>query len=341
MANNKTIPTIKYIFFIGLGFFIMYLVFKNMDFEKMWRELSEAKYSWIFLSMALAIASHISRAYRWNILLKPIGYTPKIQNSIAAIFIAYFANILLPRFGEVARCTVLNRTDKIPIQTLVGTVIAERAFDLVCLIIILILTVFMNISLFGGFFYDNIFEPIGNKLAPLFQNSIISILVIIGTLAVFFFVLKNFKKFIPNKIKGFLFGILDGIKSINNIEEKGSFLFHTIFIWVMYFAMVYVCFFSLDFTNNLKVPEGFFLLIAGGLGMSAPVQGGIGAYHFMVREALLVLPDFLPNSTEEVRAESALIFATLVHTAQTILMFTVGGITLIWLFLKGIKLKNE
>ena len=135
MVSNKITSTIKYVFLICLGFLLMYLAFRNMDFQQMKEELSHAKYSWIFISMIMAIASHISRALRWKLLLAPIGYNPKASNTIAAIFIAYFANIALPRFGEVARCTVLNRTDKIPIQTLVGTVIAERAFDFVCLLL--------------------------------------------------------------------------------------------------------------------------------------------------------------------------------------------------------------
>ena len=104
-----------------------------------------------------------------------------------------------------------------------------------------------------------------------------------------------------------------------------------LFIWLMYYLMTYVCFFAIESTKLLSPIDGLFIMVIGGLGMVAPVQG-IGAYHLVVKLDLMILG---------ISSDAALLFATIVHTCQTLMTLFVGSISLLMLFLSKRKVKSE
>ncbi|MDQ3072517.1 MAG: flippase-like domain-containing protein, partial [Bacteroidota bacterium] len=151
----------KYLLLLGLGIFIFWIVFKDLDREKFGDALRHLNYGWLFVAFCVSILSNWSRAARWNVLIRGIGRTVSIGNSFMAVMIGYFANLALPRMGEVTRCVILNRTDKIPVDKLIGTVVIERIVDLFCLVVIIFLNLIIEFQTIKSFFEDNI----GNKLA--------------------------------------------------------------------------------------------------------------------------------------------------------------------------------
>ena len=289
--KDKILNTAKFLFFLGIGIGLIWLVVKDLtekDKEEIYKSFREANYWWIIVTILLGFLSNVSRAIRWKMLMKPLGHSPRLDNTVYAIFIGYMANYALPRLGEVTRCGILNRYDKVPMNELLGTVLAERAIDMLCLILIFFYTLFAQYSLIYNYTEQKLFLPLWNKLAPLFANKIIVIvLFVLFLLAVWLLIrfIRIANTGIISKFSNALKGFLNGMVSIKNIDKPFLFVFHSVFIWVMYFLMNYVGFWAFSETANLSLSAGFSTLVFGSVGMIV-VQGGIGAYPLIIMETL-------------------------------------------------------
>lgn len=324
----KAVKWIKYVFFLFLGVGLMYLAFKNQSPRALIAQLKDVNYLWVVISMFFGFIAIVSRGLRWVILLQNLNLSVSKLNSIYAVAIGYFTNIAIPRAGEITRCTSLNQTEDVPVDKLFGTIILERAIDFIILISLVLLVLILKFELFLEF------------LAIIFEGQTLDVSSLIGVglsamaILIILFVLtkKIFKKSaVYIKIKTFVIGMKDGFKSINGLKNKTGFWAHTFIIWLMYLLMTYVCFFSIEATRMLNVADGLYTMVIGGFGMVAPVQGGIGAYHYIVKVGLMIL---------DVSEDSALLFATVVHTAQTLMTLSVGGISILMVFLSKRKAKQ-
>jgi uncharacterized protein (TIRG00374 family) len=332
---KKVWTSIKYYIFLAVGVLLLYLVFKDVDFKRMWLEIKGADFKWIGLSFFCGFIALISRSIRWQLILEPLGYTPSFLRCFYGVNIGYLANIGFPRMGEIIRCTILNRSDNIPISKLIGTVILERVIDVVILLSLIITVVFAEFDHFGKFFI----EFFSSKLHPIYLKIIsfgwIIYPITLILLALIFYIGRRIFNNIKEtsfviKIKKFILEIGDGFNTLFKMKKRRQFILHTIFIWINYFLMTWVCFFAYEPTRGLKMIDGLFMTVVGGLGMSAPVQGGFGAYHFMVEKALMLF-DIVPSidkvSGKEFRP--GLVYATIVHSTQLILIIIVGTLSLL------------
>lgn len=315
----------KYIFFLFLGIGLAYLAFKNQDPKTLISQLKDVNYSWVLASIVFGFIAIVSRGLRWVILLKNLNYSTGKLNSIYAVAIGYFTNIAVPRAGEITRCTSLNQTENIPIDKLFGTIILERAIDFIFLIGLSLLVLILKFELFLDFL-GIIFVGQTIEIKSLIFIGLSAIALTVILILFFKKIFKNFNFYI--KIKEFIIGVKDGFKSIHGLENKAIFWAHTLLIWIMYLMMTYICFFSIEATQMLTLVDGLYAMIIGGYGMVAPVQGGIGAYHYIVKEGLMLI---------SISEDSALLFATIVHTAQTLMTLSVGGISILMVFLSKRK----
>ena len=324
----KAVKWIKYVFFLFLGVGLMYLAFKNQSPRALIAQLKDVNYLWVVISMFFGFIAIVSRGLRWVILLQNLNFSVNKLNSIYAVAIGYFTNIAIPRAGEITRCTSLNQTEDVPVDKLFGTIILERAIDFIILISLVLLVLILKFELFLEF------------LAIIFEGQTLDVSSLIGVglsamaiLIILFVLTKKIlkKSAVYIKIKTFVIGMKDGFKSINGLKNKTGFWAHTFIIWLMYLLMTYVCFFSIEATRMLNVADGLYTMVIGGFGMVAPVQGGIGAYHYIVKVGLMIL---------DVSEDSALLFATVVHTAQTLMTLSVGGISILMVFLSKRKAKQ-
>ncbi len=269
---------------------------------------------------------------RWNILIEPLGYKPTTLNSFYAVMIGYFANLAAPRLGEITRCVVLNKSDKIPFDSLVGTVIVERIIDLITLVILIIIIFFSKINFFGLFLIKNVFNPLSAKLSNFFPSAgwaWLLFLIGLGILTIFWLFRKKLSRItLFHKLKNIIKGVIQGLKSVYTMRNFWAFLGHSLFIWTMYFLMTWVLVFSLPETSGLKPIDGLFLLVIGSLGMAAPVQGGIGAYHWIVSLGLTIYG--IPK-------EKGLAFATISHESQILLLIIIGAISMFLFIIKTKK----
>lgn len=299
---------------------MLWYVFQKVDFNEIISKLAETNYYWVGIAISISILSHIFRALRWGLLLQPLGYKAKTFNLFNAVMTGYFANIFLPRAGELLRCVSLNRTDKIPANEAFGTVIAERAIDFICLLVLIFFSFLLEYDRFLIFFQEHIFN---NKTSS--QSSFnYSLLIYIGIVLVLIFIAIIYywkritQSVLAQKLIAFVFGVFQGIVSIRKMERKFMFILQTIAIWFCYYLMTYLMFFSLPSTSHLGPLAGLVILIVGGLGMSAPVSGGIGPFHLMVAGALQLFYGL--NQTDGVA------YAFVIHTSQMVMVVIIGGI---------------
>jgi len=324
--KKVVIKILKFLAFFALGAFIFWLIYKDQDIERVKSVLkNDVKYLWVVISLFLGLLSHISRTLRWGLMIEPVGHKPRFINTFLAVMVGYLMNMAFPRMGEVSRCGVLSRYERLSFTKLLGTVVAERLVDFISLVALLGIVIFSQFGKMIHFLNRN--PEIKEKLNSVFSSPYLIVAIII--LIILFILFRNkFKQtIIFRKVSEILRNFKEGFISIGSIKRKGWFYFHSVFIWAMYYVMLYVVFFSFDFTRELKPIAGLTTFVLASFGMVAPVQGGIGAWHFMAKEAL---------SLYGVANENGIIFAFVAHTSMTSMIIVLGIISLMILpFING------
>jgi len=328
--KSKIFKILKFTGFFAIGILLLYFAFKDIDIQHLKDDFREAKYSWVLLSLFFAVIAYISRAIRWVLIIEPLGFKPGVRNSFYSLMIGYLANFAFPRIGEITRCATLGKKENIPVDKLVGTVIVERAVDFISLLLLLGVLIVFRFETFGNFFRENVFIPIGEKVSTTFNFSIYIWIILGGSLVIFLIVYLIFRQQLSKlkliaRSKNIIKGIVEGLKTVYTLKKRGLFLIHTLIIWASYWAMTWVVVFSLESTANLEAMDGLFLLVIGGLGMSAPVQSGIGAYHWIVSRGLVAVYPWIS-------IEEGLVFATITHESQSLLAILLGSMSFAMIF---------
>jgi uncharacterized membrane protein YbhN (UPF0104 family) len=332
-VNKKIIfKILKYIASLTFAFGIIFLLFKNQDPAQLIKEIQKVDGKWVFLSMIFGGWAYVSRGLRWIVLIDALGYNSTKLNSVSAVSIGYFTNMFIPRAGEISRCTALNQVEKIPVDKLFGTILVERVLDFVFLILLILLIFVLKFNDLLSF-YSTLKAQQNPDEGSDKSLTLLAIFLIGG---IIFFLFKKFLKDSKfyEKVLVFIEGLKEGFKSIKNMKKKSAFWFHSFSIWIMYFLMTYICFFSMQETSHLSVSDGLFLLVLGGIGMVVPTPGGVGSYHAIVMIGLSVLgvgTVFLGEGGDP--SNPALLFPTIVHIAQTLVAIIMGSIGLLILFL--------
>lgn len=302
---------------IALGVFLIWFSLSKLtdsDISSIKNSFRTANYWWVLVSLCFGALSHISRAYRWQFLLDPLGYKPKLANSIMTVFVAYLLNLFIPRSGEIARAASIKKYENIPFEKAFGTIVAERVADVIMLFGIIGIAFLLQTELISSYIFKENSE-----------SSVVSKILIFGVFPISgFFTYRFFKKsehpFIQ-KIISFINGLLDGVKSIYKMKKKWEFIFHTLFIWLMYVLMFYAVTFALPETTNLPFAAIIVGFVVGGLSM-ALTNGGLGTYPVFVASALILY---------HVDDNPARAFGWIMWTAQTIMVIVFGGLSFLFL----------
>ena len=313
---------LKYTFTLIIALGLLWYVFRDIDLNILFEKFKKANFTYVYISIALSLFSHFLRGYRWTLLLKPINYNVNSFRAFIAVMVGYFANLLLPRMGEITRCAILKKTDNVALPASLGTVISERILDLILLILLIFSTIiieFKTLKTFLTNYIDSILS--GFNLANyLVMGGILFFIILIGI-----YLFRRNKESIRSsslyqKFRPMVYDLISGLKSIRKVKEKTAFFVSTVMIWVLYYLMSYIIIFSFPETSDLDFFAGLSILMAGGLGMAAPVQGGIGTYHAFVGGVLMLYG---------ISKEDGVLFATLLHTSQFVSIVITGGISFI------------
>jgi uncharacterized protein (TIRG00374 family) len=334
--KRNILKVFNFFLFLSIGILLLYLAFRNIEFQLLVDKLKHANYFWILLSLLISFAGFIVRALRWRLLIEPLGYAPGRSNTFYAVMIGYLANFAFPRIGEITRCGTLNRTEKIPLDSLIGTVIVERSIDVITMILLIILIFFSKIHFFGDFLTNQIFNPAIEGFSGYFTKPPIVWIGIIGGFCLIIIGLILFRKrltrfsFIQKGI-AIVKGVGNGLRTGFTMKRRGLFLLYTILLWTIYFLMTWVVVYALPATSHLKPIDGLFILVIGSIGITIPVQGGIGAFHWIVSLGLTLY---------DIPKEDGLAFATLSHESQALFIVLLGTFSLAMLAIRR-KRKKE
>lgn len=311
----------KFAGFLALGGLLLYLAFKGIALEELGSTLRETNFWWIGLSLFFLLLSFMSRARRWMLLIEPLGFKPSFWNTFHSMMFGYLSNYALPRLGEVTRCVSLGRKEKIPVDSLIGTVIAERAIDLMMLLGIMFVLLLSWMDKFGAFFTEQVYQPLLLKVNESFGGSWMFWLIVGGgfaliALLIFIFRKKLSRFSLVKKFKEIVKGVMDGLLTITRMKRKWEFILQSLLIYTFYIVMTWVVVFSLEETSGLTIIDGMFLLVAGGLGMAAPVTAGFGAFHWITSRAMVHVYGF--------SLELGGAYAILAHESNSIFTILLG-----------------
>lgn len=326
--SSRVKTTIKYLATLVIGILLLWYFIsrqKPEDIQQARHAFVIADYFWVVLTIVIALIEKVLRAHRWNILMEPLGNTPPLRNTFLAVMVGYCANVFAPRMGEVSRCAILNQTDKVPLNTSFGTVVTERIIDFICLLVLIGVSLMVSFKSISEVLGKTLMEKVSSTGGLLSQWWWVLVLTGILSIAGLFFLYSRReylkKKSLFIKIRDFATGLWYGVMSVRRIRKKFQFCLLTVLIWLCYFLMTYFAFLALPSTAGLGVSAGLIILVVGGLGMSAPVQAGIGAFHFFVSTTLA--------NVYHVDKGGALSYAFLVHTSQTLTVLVIGLISFI------------
>ncbi|CAG5007028.1 hypothetical protein DYBT9275_03949 [Dyadobacter sp. CECT 9275] len=325
---------LRYIISLGLAGGLIWFVFKDINLSDMLARFVQADWRWIALSCLFLLGAHVTRAWRWGMLMEPLGYSPKLFDSSISVLTGYFANYIVPRMGEVTRCGTLYRLEKVPVNLSFGTVVAERIFDVLILLILIGLNFILEFDRLSTFFTDFFQSKIGNSEGSGALLLILAGVFIAGIIAlVFLFRNKSFQeKLMQNKLMAkiieFAKGMLEGLLSIRKLKNPGLFILSTVLIWILYYLVSYVLFFCIPETAGLGPLAGLTLLVVGAIGMTAPTQGGIGAYHLLVGNVMILYG---------LSQQDGITLATFIHGAQMLFMLVIGALAFLYVLVRGTK----
>lgn len=306
-----------------LGFFLIYhsySQFTDEELDKVYSYLLKADYTWIILAVIFAFLSHLSRAWRWNYMLETLGTTPKFVTNVMAIGAGYAMNLIIPRSGEISRAAIINRSDRIPMDKAIGTIIAERVLDLILLLIITAIAILSAGDSIINFFKTRLSSSFAQAEPPkvlLYSGICIAIILLIA------FISKRMRLY--HKIKDFMIGMKEGFMTIWTMKKKGLYFLHSLFIWGMYVLMFYISIFAIPEIETLPISAILCAFVAGSFAV-AFTNGGFGAYPYFIAQVLLFfgVPETLGTS-----------FGWILWLSQTLMILVYGLISLLLLSLKG------
>ena len=299
---------------------LLWYVLRGQDLATIWIEAKKTNLFLISMAAFASLLSHWSRAARWKLLIEPLGYKPTIFQTFSAVVTGYAVNYAVPRLGEITRCGMLYRSNKLPVTQGVGTVVAERILDLISLAALALITFVLEFDQLMAFIAEMQAKATGTPQ----KGSSLLIWLMIGFLAIaaIVWIFRNKITKIPLAVKiiGLVKGLIEGALSVTKVKNGGLVIFHSIFIWLMYYLTMYFAMLAFPETSHLGPNVALAMLLISSLGMIIPVPGGLGAYHYLVSNGLAFYGITLGGGV---------IFAFISHTLQMVEIIILTGIVLL------------
>jgi len=288
--QKRLLTLLKFGLFFGLGIFLVWWSIHKLsdaDYKDFVQSLKNADYVLLIPVFFILTISHLSRALRWKILMKSMGYNPRLSNTFCAVMVGYLANFAFPRLGEVLKCTILGKYEKVPPDKLVGTILVERSIDLLSFFIVIAISLLTQAKVVGSYAkeaFDKYFLA-GDTTAVAVKMVIVAAVVVAGYFLLKFIFRKYHHIRFVERIKGIFNGIIEGLLSIKNMPHKWLFIFHSLLIWTCYLTGTYLGFLAIKETASLPVLAAFPVLSFGTVA-TIVTPGGIGLYPVFLMEAM-------------------------------------------------------
>ncbi len=319
--GNKAHKILKYGLSLSVAVLLMYFCFRNIDWKGFWDSLSGCRWEWVGASIAVGVLSNWFRSVRWREMLLPIDSATGRLTVFNAVNIGYLANFALPRIGEFVRCGVVSegsKGKKAGYDKVLGTVVTERSFDMLVLLLLLFLFLAFSRERFVSFFIDEVWLPFSGRLNFSLWWIVAAAAAVLAA-ATFLIVRCRHRNPFAAKVCGVFRGIWTGLVSCFGMKDGWRFFILTLLIWATYFLTSYCSMRSVPLLDPLAASDALFLMLAGSIGWTVPVPGGFGAFHYVVALAL--------SSVYGLSFELGIVFATISHGSQSIMMAVTGLIS--------------
>lgn len=285
---------LKFALFFGLGVFIIWIFQRSLtpdEKTQIVEALKEANWAMAALIVVFGVLSNVFRTLRWNLLLHPMGYKPRFGNTFMSVLVAYFANLAIPRLGEVLRCTFMYRYEKVPVEKSLGTVVTERVIDILCFLVLFLASFFVEYRHLHGYVSNMFAKGMESRRGMMWVLLAVVVVAVVVCVAVVMYYRRH-RDSLPEghwmkKIASVFAGFGEGIMSLKHVRQPLWFVFHTIGIWFCYWVMLYFALHSLDALSGTGGGIALIALVMGTVGnMITP--GGIGLYPVIVSETLVL-----------------------------------------------------
>ncbi len=313
MSNKFVKDLLKTLLSLALGFTIIWLLYRNTNFAQLWEIVQSGNFKILFFSLIFGFLGNFLRGLRWELFIRSLGYHPKRASIVYATFGNYAVNFLLPRAGDIWRCAVVSKYDKIPFARSFETFLVDKILDLVASIVVVLVSIVLSGDFFVSYFNENpeFAKNIGKIFSSYWLYGGIALLVLLIILLLRVWKESTFVKKIIHLSKT----IKHDLKLIAQMKEKKLLIIYTILAWLSFYLYFYICFYAFDFTQPLGFIVGWIVFAMSNMGIAVPVQGGIGAWHFMVISSLIIFG---------VTYEQASAFAGVVFIIQSVWIILLG-----------------
>ena len=305
--------TLKTVLPIILGAFILYVVYDDFDFSQLWSELKEMNLFWFAVSVFFGIMSHVLRGWRWKLTLAPLGYNPSAATCIDSVYVAYAANLVLPRVGEVSRCVILERNEHVPFAHALGTLVMERMIDTLMVLLITLVAVALQWPVFARFMGEAGVRMPGGEMLSATSGWMVALLSFVAISILLFLLLRKLS--VWKRIKSFASRFIEGVLSLRRMKNARLFVIETVGIWFCYFMQFYLCFFCFGFSSGLSMAAALLLFVGGSIAVVVPTPNGAGPWHYVIIGIMVLYG---------ISTTDAQVFALIVHSTQTLLVAILG-----------------
>ena len=312
-----------------LGVLILWMVYNDFDFSLLWNGLKEMNLWWFAVTVLFGIMSHVIRGWRWRLTLAPLGYNPSAATCVDSVYVAYAANLVLPRVGEVSRCVILERHEHVPFAHALGTLVMERMIDTLMVLLITLVAVAAQWPVFLEFIGEAGFQVPGGALFSTPYGWVVALLSFMAIGALLFFLLRKLS--VWQRIKSFAGRFAEGLLSLRRMKDGWLFVVETVGIWFCYFMQFYLSFFCFGFSSGLSLGAALLLFVGGSIAVVVPTPNGAGPWHFAIISIMVLYG---------VSTTDAQVFALIVHSTQTLLVAVLGLYGIAALQLRGLRRKR-
>lgn len=318
--SDKIKNVLKYSLAGALTVLLVYLALKDVDWEVFMSAFGQTRWGFVALSLICALMALIFRVERWHDLMLPVNRDIRRIDLWDSCNIGNLVSVAVPWVSIFVRCGIVT-DKKTPYDKTLGTILMERAWDCLMVLLFCILAIFLNTGNIAEWFYENIAKVLAGRL-NVNLGLVFAALLLLAALFIFGCFKLRSKLALADKFAGWLEGIFSGFKSFKNVQHKPRFILYSVLLWTSYMLMCLCIFRALPMLSHLGLTDALFLFTVGNLSSLLPVPGGFGAYHYFVALALSGLYD--------VSWEIGILFATLIHETRSLMLVALGVVSLIF-----------